>query len=132
MENTEVKTMLSERLGLPISFFNGETPEEDIATARALCDFRREHEQTREKSNAEKFADWFYSSQGIEHPDESQQIIHEVEQALMMSGERYPTIKDAGETMLGDTRSASEQFEEWFNDVSAISGQQFMDRYGII
>lgn len=127
MENTEVKTMLSERLGLPISFFDGESPEEDIATAKALCAYRREHEQKKTKTPQEQFGEYMDAQMGIERPDESQQIISDIEKNLMI----YPKIKDAGETMIGDTRSACEQFEEWFNQKAAIDPRKVNDLVNI-
>lgn len=119
MENIDVKTMISERLGIPIDLLRGESAEEDIATAKALIAYRRGHEQTREKSNAEKFGDWFRAQQGIEPQDEIAEAFADIEAQALGAG-RYPHLNDGGEAHLGDTRSAKEKFAEWIGQKTAF------------
>ena len=120
MENIDVKTMISERLGIPIDLLRGESAEEDIATAKALIAYKRQHEQTREKSNAEKFADWFRAQEGIEQPDEIGAAFTELEEAIRVNSNAYPHLTDGGEAHLGDTRSAKEKFAEWIGQKTAF------------
>ena len=120
MENTEIKTMISERLGVPVCLLTGETPEEDLACAKAVLAFKREYEQTREKSNAEKFEEWFCDQMGIERPDQLQDALSEVEEAVRVSSGVYPNLSDRGEAHLGDNRSTKEKFAEWMGDVMAF------------
>lgn len=120
MDITEVKSSLSERLGMPISLFDGESPEEDIAKAKALCAYKKEHEQSKPKNTREQFGEYMDAQMGIERSDESQMIIREIEESIQSGSESYPVIKDSGETNIGDTRPPQEHFKEWFSEVSAI------------
>lgn len=122
MENAEIKAMISERLGVPAVLLTGESAEEDLAQAKAILAYKREQEQTRPKSHAEQFKEWFNASQGIEEPDETAAAFKEIEDAIGISSGSYPSLSDGGEVQnVGDCRTPQEQFKDWFYDVSAYN-----------
>ena len=120
MENIDVKTMISDRLGIPADLLKGETPEEDLATAKALIAFRREHEAQRPKTTAEQFGEWMREQEGIEQPDEIGAAFTELEEAIRVNSNAYLRLTDSGEAHLGDTRSAKEKFAEWIGQKTAF------------
>ena len=120
MESTDIKTMISDRLGIPTALLKGETPEEDLATAKALIAFRREHEAQRPKTTAEQFGEWIREQEGIEQPDEIGAAFTELEEAIRVNSNAYPHLTDGGEAHLGDTRSAKEKFAEWIGQKTAF------------
>lgn len=121
MENAEIKAMISERLGVPVCLLRGESAEEDLAQAKAILAYKREQEQTRPKSHAEQFKEWFNASQGIEEPDETAAAFKEIEDAIGINSGAYPSLSDGGEVQnVGDCRTPQEQFKDWFYDASAF------------
>lgn len=118
----DFKAMISERLGVPAVLLTGESAEEDLAQAKAILAYKREQEQTRPKSHAEQFKEWFNASQGIEEPDETAAAFKEIEDAIGINSGAYPSLSDGGEVQnVGDCRTPQEQFKDWFYDVSAYN-----------
>lgn len=58
MNTEELKQEIAQRTGIPAALLTGETAEENIAQAKALLAYKREHEAQRPKTAQEQFADW--------------------------------------------------------------------------
>lgn len=116
----EVKQEISLKTGVPASLLTGETVEEDIALAKALLAYKREHEAQEPKSTAQQFAEWTSAQFGEEPPaDETTAALYEIEQAA--KGPNYPTVTDGGEVEhAGSQGTTKEQFEQWFYERSAL------------
>lgn len=120
-----LKQTASEKTGVPVNLISGETAEEIAASAYALAHFRKEYREAdaerekTEKAEAEeraayeaiptrdKFAAWF-NGEPLTDP------------AAPIDNNKYPNVPDAGEVNLGDQRSTTEKFGEWFLGVSAF------------
>ena len=117
MTNEELKRVIRERTGLPMSLLNGKTAEENIAQARTLLEYKRDH--SRAKSTAEKFGEWFNSETGETPQDGALNALAEIEEALRVADGGYPITQDGGDadvSNLPDPRSTGEQFAEWFGE----------------
>lgn len=117
----ELKREITDKIGIPAALLNGETIEENIAQAKALLAYRRETAQ-QSKSKAEKFAEWFRATQGIEEPDAARDALNEIEERA----KGYITTPDGGNTFINgkdnpDGRSAADQFAEWFAENTAYN-----------
>lgn len=117
----ELKQAIEQRTGVPAALLNGETAEENIALAKTLLAYKKEHEAQRPKSTSELFAEWFTAKQGIETRDAAGEAMADIEEAVRVEAGGYPIVKDA--TMdyrpLPDSRPAREQFAEWFSKKTA-------------
>lgn len=119
-----IKEMIEQRTGVPASLLTGETAEENIAQAKAILAYKREHEAQRPKSTREQFADWMDSRDGIEPQDEAGAALAEIEEAARVEAGGYPRIQDGGEidtSNLPDGRPAREQFAEWLDKKTAFN-----------
>ena len=111
-----LKQTASEKTGVPVNLISGETAEEIAASADAIAHFRNEY-RANEKAESErraayeatptrdKFAAWFT---GEPLPDPTP------------IPATYPNVPDGGEVNLGDRRSTTEKFGEWFLGVSSF------------
>lgn len=120
----ELRAEIETRAGIPATLIHGETAEEVIAQAKALNAYRRDHEQVREKSNAEQFQNLFNTALGIEQPDTIATAFAEIED-IARAGDLYPKLCDGGELYgekanMGDPRPHAEQFAEWFRNKTAF------------
>lgn len=113
MNADEIKAMreyASKRTGVPAELITGETSEEIANSALTLLEMRR---KSYENAPArEKFIAWYDGTTPVEFvPDP----------AINNSG--YPIVPDPGEPTgkHKDTRSAREQFNEWFLGVTAFN-----------
>ena len=136
MTTEEVKQLIEQRTGVPASLLTGETVEENIAAAKALLAYKREHDKGRTKSTREQFADWLGAQQEdkdrrtaellgrhYEAPpaDPAGAALAEVAEAYRVEAGGYPMTKDGGEgTNMPDPRPAREQFAEWFGQKTAF------------
>ena len=129
----ELKKTIEDRAGVPANLLKGETHEETIAQAKALVAYKREHDQKIQKTTAEQFADYmagFVESSnrrtadilGINYTpqpeDPAAAALADIEKSI-----KGPAIPDGGEidtSRLPDPRPTSEQFEDWFNAVTAF------------
>ena len=117
-----IKEMIEQRTGVPASLLTGETAEENIAQAKAILAYKREHEAQRPKSTREQFAEWLDARDGIEPQDEAGAALAEIEEAARKEAGGYPRIQDGGEIgNLPDARPASEQFAEWLDKKMAFN-----------
>lgn len=122
----ELKQQIEQRTGVPASLLNGETAEENIAQAKAMLAYKKQHEAERPKSNAEKFGEWFRAAQGIEEQDAAGAALQEVAEAYRVEAGGYPSVHDGGNPYINgkeapDPRPAREQFAEWFSDKTAFN-----------
>lgn len=113
-----LKQTASEKTGVPAELISGGTAEEIAASAYAIARFRNEY-RANEKAESErcaeyeaaptrdKFAAWF-NGEPLTDP------------AAPIDNNKYPNVPDAGEVNLGDQRSTTEKFCEWFLGVSAF------------
>ena len=118
----ELKTVISERTGMPASLLTGQTAEEIISQARALLELKSKNEVERPKSTREQFAEWLSIKQGEVLEDPENAALSEIAEAVRVENGGYPVIPDGGEvTGLPDPRPAWKQFEEWFNHRTAFN-----------
>lgn len=109
----DVKQEISDATGIPAELLTGDTPEENIARAKALLAYRSE--ATRPQTPAEQFAEWADKS-GIwpKAPEGSAALDAIAERIRAEAGRGYPEIKDAGEAPDVPKRGTpEEQFTEW-------------------
>lgn len=116
----ELKQEIEQRTGVSACLLNGETAEENIAQAKAVLAYKKEHEAQRTKTAAEQFGAWFNALQGIEAPDAAGEALADIEKTARAEAGKYPITRDGGEvTGLPDPRSARDQFVEWFDNITA-------------
>lgn len=117
MNLEELKQIIEQQTNIPASLLTGETIEENIARAKSLLAYRREHESTREKSTGEQFSAWMNSrTENGDQEDAATVALAQIEEFARMANGGYPSITDGGETPTGgDGRPASKQFAEWFS-----------------
>lgn len=124
----EIRAEISQATGIPTELLMQDSAEECLKAAKAVIGLKKKFEDERVKTPQEQFGEWFNDGK-----NESEVALDGLEESVRQYEGHYPSIKDAGEAQnMPDGRTTTEQFAEWFNDVSAISGQQFMDRHGII
>lgn len=119
MTTEEVKQLIEQRTGVPASLLTGETVEENIAAAKALLAYKREHDKERTKSTREQFADWLAAQRGEDPPpDTAGAALAEIEAATRA----YPSIRDGGEPDISgqDNRTGKEKFADWLYKQSAF------------
>lgn len=137
MTTEELKQEIAQRTGIPAALLTGETAEENIAQAKALLAYKREHEVQRPKTTREQFADW-HNEQMDERDrqkaaylgllytpsqaDPAGAALAEIEERARLDAGGYPSLQDGGSVNvnLGDTRSAKEQFADWLADRTAF------------
>ena len=132
----ELKQTIEQRAGVPASLLTGETAEENIAQAKAMLAYKREYEQQRPKTTAERFSDWLGAQledndrrtaellgRHYEAPpaDPAESALAEVAEAYRVEAGGYPMTKDSGEvTNISDPRPAREQFTDWLRRETAF------------
>lgn len=120
MSIEELRQTIEQRTGVPASLLNGETAEENVAQAKALLAFKRDHEATRPKTAAEQFAEWHRAQLG-EPQDEADAALEDIREAARVEAGGYPRTKDGGEvTGMPDARPTREQFREWLEQRTAF------------
>lgn len=127
MNHEEFKKLISKKTYIPIPLLTGETPEEDIAIARALVAFRAEHDKEF-KTTRQQFAEYLAELDGVEVQSDTQKAINELEDSLRtslsadMAQPSYPRVTDLGEANVqtGDGRPTNEQFAEWLGQQTAF------------
>lgn len=123
MTADEFKRLIEQQAGVPAALLDGNTPEEILATARKLVEYRSRNEAQRRKSNAERFGDWFRVQMNEEEPkNEAGAALDEIEEALRRARGGYPAVRDQSSDPgdLPDARPAREQFAEWFSGKTAF------------
>lgn len=120
----ELKQEIAQRTGVPAALLNGETAEENIAQAKALLAYKRECDEQRPKTTAEKFSDWLNAQAGEDAPQAAPEAattaLEAATQATATAG-GYPIVRDGGEASgLPDPRPAREQFAEWLQKKTAF------------
>lgn len=115
MTTEEVKQEIAQSTGIPVTLLTGETAEENIAQAKALLAYKREHEAQQPKSHAEHFKAWFNEQHGIEEQDEAGAALAEIEKQARLDAGGYPTVQDgsADNADIGDGGSTKEHFADW-------------------
>ena len=117
MNIDELKKEIELRAGVPAHLLTGETVEENIAQARALLAFRKQHDGQAQKTPKELFGEWYRATQGIEEVDEAGAALSQIEAAAKAAAGVYPAIRDAGETKVqADGRPVREQFADWMRE----------------
>lgn len=87
MDIEQFKLDIERKTGVPASFLNGDTEEENIAQAKALLAYKRECEQTQPQTLSEQLKEWIGKPEGLSAQDQSQ----------------------------GNYNSTQKQFAEWFS-----------------
>lgn len=133
----ELKQEIAQRTGVPAVLLTGETTEENIAQAKAILAYKREHEAQRPKTAQEQFSDWLGGKLeerdrqtaamfGINYippaKDEAGTALTQIEEQTRLDAGGYPSLRDGGSVNvnLGETRSAKEQFADWLADQTAL------------
>ena len=116
----DVKKELSSRTGIPVSLLTGETIEENIARAKAIIAFRRDHDKP--KNAKEAFSLWFQEENGDKIPDPMENITQYEKE--LYSG--YPQIKDGGSVLvngkkLSGTDDPKREFENMIDSALAFN-----------
>lgn len=127
MELDEITARIAESTGIPAKLLDGKTPEENIAKARALLEYRMasgKPQSDKELSTGEKFAAWFESrygdNQGAQEPDPAIMALDNLAAELNIANGGYPILQDNGELDsrgLPDSRPVREQFADYLNDL---------------
>lgn len=137
MNTEELKQEIAQRTGIPAVLLTGETAEENIAQAKALLAYKREHEAQRPKTAAEQFSDWIggqleerdrqtAAAFGLQYTppqkDEAGAALADIEERARVEAGGYPMLQDGGSVNvnLGDGRSAREQFADWLGQRTAF------------
>ncbi len=137
MTTEELKQEIAQRTGIPAALLTGETAEENIAQAKAILAYKREHEAQRPKTAQEQFSDWLgdqleardrqtAATFGLNYTppakDAAGAALAEIEEQARLDAGGYPSVHDGGSVNvnLGDTRSAKEQFADWLADRTAF------------
>ena len=131
----ELKQHIEQRAGVPAALLSGETAEENIAQAKALLAYKKEHTAQQPKSTAKQFADWIGGQieesdrrkaecLGLQYTppqtDPAGAALAEIEEQARLEAGGYPSTHDGGEVNLGDTRSDKEKFAEWIGQQLAF------------
>lgn len=131
MNLENLKNEIEQRTGVPASLLSGETPEENIAQAKALLAYKREHEAQQPKTTAEQFADWMNARQGIYPEDTEGAALADIEEAVRVEAGGYPMTRDGGEVNnLADLRPAREKFADWLDQRGDLKFDPFKDADG--
>lgn len=122
MSLEELKQKIEQQTGIPAKLLTGETPEENIAQAKALLAYKREAPE--DKSPREQFAEWFSAQLGDNETDLAGAALERIQEQLR----GYPSLKDGGTPYINgatypDARSAQEQFAEWAGQKMAYNPQ---------
>lgn len=137
MNTEELKQEIAQRTGIPAALLTGETAEENIAQAKALLAYKREHEAQRPKTAQEQFADWIggqlderdrqtAATFGLQYTprqtDPAGAALAEIEEQARLDAGGYPILQDGGSVNVntGDGRSAREQFADWIGQKTAF------------
>lgn len=124
MNIEELKQRIEQDTGVPASLLNGETAEENIAKAKALLAYKREHEVQKPQSNREAFSDWFRAQEGEVVQDPAGAALAQIENELRS----VPVLRDAGEVAHNAAAgTAKEQFAQWLYDKTAWNPRQSAD-----
>lgn len=91
-----LRQVIEEKTGVPAALLNGETVEENLAQAKSLLAYRREHEAEPVRSTKEQFEEWFSGQDPKDHASKA-----------------LADIASLAEDGKEDTRSTAEQFGEW-------------------
>lgn len=130
MTTEEVKQEIAQRAGIPETLLTGESVEENIAQAKAILAYKREHETQRTKTTQEQFSDWLggrlegmnkqrAATLGLEYTppekDTAGAALAEIEERARVEAGGYPTVRDGGSDNvdLGDGGSTKEHFASW-------------------
>lgn len=125
----DVKKELSSRTGIPVSLLDGETIEENIAKAKAIIAYRRDHDKP--QSAKEEFSLWFQEMNGDEKPDPMENVTKYENE--LRSLDCYPQIRDGGSVLVNDnTLNAKEDPSKEFGKMldSALAYNPFRDPSG--
>lgn len=124
MNIEELKQRIEQDTGVPASLLNGETAEENIAKAKALLAYKREHTVQEPKNTKEQFADWFRAQEGEVVQDPAGAALAQIENELRS----VPVLRDAGEVAHNAAAgTAKEQFAQWLYDKTAWNPRQSAD-----
>lgn len=122
----DIKDTIEKYSGIPAAILTGKTVEENISQAKTILNFKRDLEEQRPKSNAEKFEEWAAAA-GVgmvteTKNDKALKAIEEIAEQERVKAGGYPYTPDYGEIKINaDGRSTREQFEEWFSEKTAFN-----------
>lgn len=126
MNIDELRKTIEQRTGVPASLLTGETPEENIAQAKAMLAYKREYGQQREETAAEQFSKWMAEQLGETEPepkDTAGDALAAIAESVRVESGGYPIIRDGGQIDAGSmasARSAADLFSEWLESRTAI------------
>lgn len=130
MTTEEVKQEIAQSTGIPVTLLTGETAEENIAQAKALLAYKREHETQQTKTTKEQFSDWLggrlegmnkqrAATLGLEYTppekDTAGAALAEIEKQARLDAGGYPTVQEGSIDNIdtGDGGSTKEHFADW-------------------
>lgn len=124
MTTEEVKQEIAQSTGIPVTLLTGETAEENIAQAKALLAYKREHEAQRTKTTSEQFSDWLdkrgadlgslEAGRGIQNQDTAGQALAEIEKQARLDAGGYPTVQEGSADNADiDGGSTKDHFADW-------------------
>lgn len=147
MTTEEVKQEIAQSTGIPVTLLTGETVEENIAQAKAILAYKREHETQQAKTTQEQFSDWLggrleginkqrAAILGLEYTppekDTAGAALAEVEKQARLDAGGYPTVQDgsADNADIGDGGSTKDHFEDWIGRQLAYDPFNNADSWG--
>lgn len=109
----DIKALIEERAGIPAHLLTGETPEENIAQAKALIAYRRD--AGGRGTTRQQFAAWLNQEDQANTDAAALAALAEIER---QQAGGYPAIKDGQPEHLptGDGRPTREQFAEYMQE----------------
>jgi len=125
MTVAEYKQAIIESTGIPEKLLDGETPEEILASAKAILAYKKQEESRRQKTTGEQFSEWLHTVQGDEEKDTAKEAITTLAEAARVNAGGYPIVADGGNPYINgasmpDPRTPQEQFTEWFKQNTAF------------
>lgn len=124
----DVKKELSSRTGIPVSLLTGETIEENIAKAKAIIAYRRDHDKP--QSAKEAFSLWCQEKNGDEKPDPMENVTKYENE--LRSLDCYPQIRDGGSVLVNGKLKGNEDPSKEFSRLAsdALAFNPFRDPSG--
>lgn len=124
MTTEELKQEIAKQTGIPAALLTGETVEENIAQAKALLAYKREHNAQDPKTAQEQFNEWIggkleeLDRQAADYglsfaADPAGAALAEIEKQARKEEGGYPAIQNGGNADTTNTRPAKELFAEW-------------------
>lgn len=137
MELDEITARIAECTGIPAELLDGKTPEENIAKARVLLDYRAASgtpQADKQRSTKELFKAWlettYRDNQDAQDQEPAILELNKIAEELRIANGGYPVLEDGGgvnQVDQSDSRPTSEKFAEWFYGETAFNPRKDRD-----